>query len=798
MATMPEQQLNRKQAPQRENQRLAQSEDPSLTRLVGRSQEIEEISELLLGQDTRLLVLTGPAGVGKTRLARACAHQLESSFRDGSVFIDLAPVRQPSGLMSTIARDIGVGQSASRAVDEVLLDALRSDERLLILDNFEQIREAGPRLVELLVACPGLKMVVTSRAVLQITGEHDFPVQPLALSGPCGSSELASAEQLFVERARTVDPRFQMNAENRASVTEICARLDGLPLAIELAAARLRHLPLDALRSRLTQQLDVLSGGLRDQPDRLQTMRNAVSWSYELLDPNAQTLFRQLAVFPGGFRLDAATWITGGWSEDDTLERIAELIDTSMVHLAPEPDGEPRYKVLEVIREFGLEQLEASGEMHAIQQRMADWCVDLVVRGRWNIQRRLNDRPWLLRYDQELNNIRSALGWLESHGQAGAMLRLARSLGWYWYSRTLLNEGHDWLTRALKAPGREPIDPRDEASAMLWLGVIAAYRGESDTATKLIRTTLDQFAELGQEWEQMAARVILGFTQSHQGRYRAALEYLDEALLMLQQGNLEDPANEALTTFHIALAHLGLGDLGLAEERFSEALRIAESIEDTWGIASYSRALACVAILSGDYRRAAELLRKSLRSWMIRGTVHSQGTTELLATAGVLMAYSGSPEAGVTLMSVEQRLRKVLAAPRKYPMRTIFETGELTARNVLGEQEFRSIWQAAEDITLDEALDHVWTFEPESTPKASQPDRAGVELPDRAERLTPREQEILGLVAEGLTNRSIAEKLFITRGTVRIHVSNILGKLGASTRTEAVDMARRMGLLTSS
>ena len=608
-----------------------------LTPFIGREREVEEVKQRLLHPDVRLLTLTGPGGVGKTRLGLEVARQVMDQFEEGVCFVALAPISDPALVPSAIAQALRIKQGAGQSVAEALEQYLRERQQLLLLDNFERLLEAGPPLARLLAACPRLKVLVTSRGVLRIQGEHNYEVPTLTLP-PAGyrpSLEVDRYEgiHLFAERARAARSGFRITTENAPAVIELCRRLDGLPLAIELAAARVSLLPPEAMLARLGNRLALLTGGARDLPERQRTLRATLDWSYDLLDEDERLLFARLAVFVGGWTLAGAEAVCDAGDEGEALLRMSALVEKSLVQQT-NIQHEPRFTMLETVREYALERLEESGELERLRRRHACYFLELAEEEERASQGPLQ-RAWLDRLETEHDNLRAALEWsLASQGDTELGLQLTGALSHFWYVREHHNESRMWLQNALEQ-GREASAAR--AKVLVGAGRLAWFQGEFARVNALVEESLTLYRDLGDDEGAAFALLVLGRTAVSQGNLVRGENLVEESLASFhRQGN----------TWGIARAIIVLGDkmlfegdLDRATSRFQKALEIARDLEDAEGIALSLLYLGRAAHVRGDEARSNTLLQESLL--VFEDSVDSRGVAEVLLELGRVAHVQG-------------------------------------------------------------------------------------------------------------------------------------------------------------
>ena len=703
------------------------------TSLVGREQQLAEAMVLLLRPDVRLLTFTGPGGAGKTRLALAVATAIADQFPAGVQFVSLASLRQPDLVPTAMADALGIQKVANRPIAQLIGDRLQnSGPFLLLLDNFEQVLPAATVLAETLEACPSLKMLVTSRSFLHIYGEQEFPVKPLAQN---------SAIELFAQRAAAVWPDFAITSENEAAVQEICARLDGLPLAIELAAARTKLLSPLAIRDRLHGRLQLLTGGALDLPERQQTLRKAIDWSHGLLNEEEQKLFRRLSVFLGGCTLEAVEAVCNTRRDlgIDPLEGLTSLVDQNLVQRMDRAQAEPRFTMLETIREHASECLVAAGEQSATRRAHAAYCLVLAEEGNPALGQK--DRAaWLARCDIEVDNFRFALDWLfESHDLDWGF-RLCVALFRFWDMREHLTEGRARLETILRLAGTDR--PRERARVALFLGALASSQGDYPAAEQFLDHSLSLYEELGDQSGIAASLNALAVSARDRGDYATAQACFERSLACWRLlpdrlaiacclHNLSNVvkvrgdyprAQWALREATDLFVELGdrngaawcinqrgdmaraQGDTVAARELYQRALSAFREAGDQWGSARCLSDLGGIDCERGDHSAARVAYREALQ--IFAGLGHRRGTARALEGAACLALAEGQAARALKLAAAAAHLRQLVSAPLPPAEQQKLDETLSPAWKALTDGQAKSAWVEGFAMSLEKAVQY--------------------------------------------------------------------------------------------
>jgi non-specific serine/threonine protein kinase len=765
-----------------------------LSSFIGREREIAEVQGLIAA--TRLLTLCGPGGAGKTRLALAVAAGLVEKFEDGVWWVELAPLSDPELVPQAVAQAMMIREEPGRSLTDTLAQDLAATELLLILDNCEHLIGAAASLAEaLLLACPNLRVLATSREALNVAGEVSWPVPPLSLPDP---RRLPSPEgllgyesaRLFVERARAVNPSFALDEGNAVAVSRICYQLDGIPLAIELAAARMRMLSAGQISGRLEDALGLLTGGGRTTTPRQRTLRATLQWSHDLLSEPEQKLLGRLSVFFGGWTLQAAEAVCSGdgIEEGEVLELLAHLVDKSMV-VVTEAGGEDgaasRYRMLEPVRQFALERLQEGGEDEQARDQHAEYYLALAEEAEPAL-RRPGQEAWLQRLETEHDNFRAALRWtLDLEGRSERGLTLAAALWQFWDTHNHLNEGSRWLERALRGGNASPAV---RAKALNGAGWMAWVQGDG-RAIALLEESLGLFRELGDKTGIATALGNLGYAVVYLQQEKWRLEALREEAEALRREPL-DPWATTHLLFFLTLAAMDEHDYERAAALAEENLALTRKLGNIPGIVVGFVHVAMIALIRGDPERAAAAYEENLRlTRQLRDTVAV--VSNLMGLAGVAM-QRGEPVRAARLWGSSEPLQEATGlTPANSPFnRSQFDyDGVLaTMRSQLGDAAFEAAWAEGRAMTLEEAVEYAL-----GTQEAAAPPSEVTTVP--ASPLSERETEVLRLAAEGLTDSQVAQRLYVSPRTVGRHLQSVYRKLGVPSRAAAAREASERGLI---
>jgi len=749
-----------------------------LSSFVGREKELAEVERLL--ENNRLLTLTGSGGCGKTRLALAAAGEMVERFEDGVWVVEQASLADPSFVPQVAASTLGVREQPGRSPTETLSDYLEPKKVLLVLDNCEHLIEGCAELAEVLLhSCPGLHVLATSREALGITGEVAWPVPSLSLPDLRRLPDVESLPQyesacLFAERAAAVKPDFALTEQNAVAVAQICYRLDGIPLAIELAAARAKVLSVEQISERLDDCFRLLTAGSRTAMPRHRTLHATMDWSHELLPDEEKFLFRRLSVFAGGFSLEAAELVCAGeeLERDEVLDSLSHLVDKSLV-LVAEQYGEARYRLLETVRQYAMEELSESGEAGKVRERHAGYYLALAEEAEPELKG-AGQVAWLERFEREHDNLRVAISWSLERSNLQDAARLGWALWLFWWIRGHFAEGRRWMEEALAKDVVMSASLR--AKTLYVAGTMACGQGDHSSAEPLLEESTALFRELGDGRGlayALGSAAVLAITQE---RHEQGIAYSEEATdLFLDVG---DEWGAAPMLGCSAVGWLYLGDHGRAKGLAERGLALCRATGDKHGTSIALCTLAGVAQAERDYERAKDLFEEGL-------TVSAELGNEadvvhcLEGLASVAGAEDSIVRAARLWGATEALLEKIEAVYTYVPDRSLHRS-RVTARSLIDEAAWEAAWAEGRTMSLEQAVEYALEQQSGPEPVAPEPSPAG---------LSAREAEVLRLVATGLTNAEVAKELFLSSRTVSWHLGSIYRKLGLHSRTEATRFA---------
>jgi non-specific serine/threonine protein kinase len=767
------------------------------TSLVGRTGEAAAILDLIANPDARLITLVGPGGVGKTRLASYVALQALDQFPDGVTFVNLAAISDPTLVPTVIGATLGLPDRGPSSCSALLISFIAPKRMLLVLDNVEHLLPSVALISDLLAAAPKLTVLATSRVLLRLSGEHAYPVPPLAIPKVRTGTSLDhlaqnDAVRLFLDRARAVRPTLELTDEAAAAIARICQLLDGLPLAIELAAARSNVLSPQAMVSRLERRLPLLTGGARDRPLRQQTMQDAIAWSFDLLTPDEQALFRRLAIFVGSFTLEAAEAVTGAFDhlEMDVLEGIGSLVDKSLLRSGDQHDETPRFAMLETIREYALEQLEQAEEASRAADAHAGWFLALAQRA--DAVAYSPEAPaWYGRLEPDRPNFRAALAWLRAHDPDRRFVDLSALLGRFWYKWERYTEGLSWLEEAVAIARRQA--PSHTLAVLLDnLGKLTSVRNKHISPIAYFAESLENWVAVGDA--RGIARETITLAEGH----RLAMD-AEQAIPLYERGLELLSKFPAETSWRstalrgLATVELQRGNIDRAEQLFEQSFVVALESDVAWSIGTAHHGLGQIASLRGNHAAAITHFVASIR---IMRDLHDR--------LALLLAIPALGDALVQAAQFEQAAR-VFGASDAFSetlpevegtreMLSQYDPVIATARARLGEPAYSAAWaigrgQPVADIVAFALVE----AEAALTALAGQvPEPRRPALPGG---LSEREAEVLRLAAAGLSNVEMAERLYLSPHTIRAHLQRIYAKLEVENRAAAVRFAAENGLL---
>ncbi len=713
--------------------------------LVGREMILDTVCRLLVRNDVALVTLTGPAGTGKSRLGIQVALELRDKFKDGVFMVALEAIHDPGLVIPTITKTLNIAEIAGGlSLNELLKGQLCNKHMLLLLDNFEQILQAGPQVADLLEACPKVKILVTSRAPLHLRAEKEFLIPPLVAPPIKGTREILSLTQysavrLFIQRCQAVKADFQVTNENAPAIAEICHRLDGLPLAIELAAARIKLLPPQLLLARLDNRFDVLRGGTKDLPERQRTMYGAIDWSYSLLNENERRLFQRLSVFCGGFTIEAATevCVADDHNQSNLLDELEMLVDSSLIRSPEEAPGELRMKMLESIREFAFEHLMQSNDAEVVHNRYNQYYLTLAEQAEIELHQS-SQHAWNKRIDGELDNLRAVMAHTIEIGNCEIALRIATALWRYWWTHGYWSEGLQWLQTSLNASRHLPIELKANAlnqigwltrytgdfpnaitvlqeAVTLWqqtsdqsglsmtlsnLGASLLNQGDNARATALLEEALALSQQQGDKLAMYVSLEILGNVASRQGEIHKAIDLYSEALALAESEGDEDHIAKILNA--LGDEYVMAGDYDRGEECFSRAAVICKKLGNRIVSAYLSGNRAIIALKKGNYSDATDLLTQAIS--VIQELGDKDEAILCLEPFAYIAIEKNELERALRLFAASESLGKEMGMSRPKQMQEDFDTDVAILTNQLNPATFNRVWSEGSRMTLDMAI----------------------------------------------------------------------------------------------
>lgn len=760
-----------------------------LTSFVGRERETAEVKRLL--SSTVMLTLTGAGGSGKTRFALQVATDVLGAFVDGAWVVELAALSDPALISQTVVSALGIPEQPGRDPIAAVIDHLREKSMLLVLDNCEHLSVACARLVEsLLRACLGLRILATSREPLGAQGETIWRVPSLSTPDPQRplpheTLDQYEAVRLFAERAAAVQPGFRVTSNNASAVAKVCHRLDGMPLAIELAAARVRAVAVEQIAARLDDRFRLLTGAGWTVLPRHRTLRATLDWSYELLSEQERIVLGRLSVFAGGFTLDTAEAVSGGDGVDvsQILDLLTRLVDKSLV-VFEEQGEEARYRLLETVRQYAWERLVDSGEVDAVRRRHVDTFVRLAEASEPELEGPAQ-LARLRRLEVEHDNLRGALEWSIEHAPETGV-RLAGTLGTFWLDRGHFSEGRKWIGSALDKRGGEQTAPR--AKALNGLGFLALREGDTRAAHRSFQESLQIYQGLGDKRGMADSLYRLGSWAGYLGDFAQAWAFYNQSLALSRELGYQQGIVYALCDLGHVCWHQG--DYTPARALLEEGLALCRRLGQKRRLAFGLWSLGLVAHDEGKYAEAHSLYEEGLVTGREAGDPF--GTAFCLEAFAALAATQGRAPRAARLLGAAESYRAAINSPLPRSHRSDYDRPVALMRAALSEATFAEARAAGRAMTLEDAIQYALTPELAGPRASKQTGAAGPESP--LDRLTPREQEVAALIAQGLTNREIASRLVIAERTAEGHVQSILNKLGFNARAQIAAWAVEHGL----